>query len=175
VVTDKKENAKKVVNSLCSPKHSDCGPSSHLTLTMPPIATAETGMDAFVHTIECYVSMNATPEHFSQKPDSMDRSIPFHRLNKGTNLEARYFMFLAATMVEIAFASGGLGAAQLSVEAVEELLEPLHIPFHLRACKIPREGIPKLAEGEMKFQRLFVTNPRDVNEGDVRSLYEEAY
>jgi alcohol dehydrogenase class IV len=68
-----------------------------------------------------------------------------------------------------------LEAALLLVEAVEEFLEIFHSSFHLRDYKIPKEDIPKLVEGGMKFTRLFTVNPRDMNEGDVRSLYEEAY
>jgi alcohol dehydrogenase class IV len=234
VVTDKKENTKKVVNSLyVLPNIAIVDPL--LTLTMPPIVTAETGMDALVHAIECYVSMSATPfsDILAERPIQWIAQYLPIAWAKGTNLEARYFMSLAATTAGMAFASGGLGAvhalaypigtgyrlshgrsnsimfphvmrynlpgnpekyatiaalmgkeieglssleaALLSVEAVEELLETLHISFHLRDYKIPKEDIPKLVEGGMKFPRLFTINPRDMNEGDVRSLYEEAY
>ena len=234
VVTDKKENTKKVVNSLYAlPNIAIVDPL--LTLTMSPIVTAETGMDALVHAIECYVSMTATPfsDILAERPIQWIAQYLPIAWAKGTNLEARYFMSLAATTAGMAFASGGLGAvhalaypigtgyrishgrsnsimlphvmrynlpgnpekyatiaalmgkeieglssseaALLSVEAVEELLETLHISFHLRDYKIPKEDIPKLVEGGMKFSRLFTINPRDMNEGDVRSLYEEAY
>jgi 1,3-propanediol dehydrogenase len=82
---------------------------------------------------------------------------------------------IAALMGKEIEGLSSLEAALLSVEAVEELLETLQIPFHLRDYRIPKEDIPKLVEGGMKFPKLFITNPRDLNEGDVRSLYEEAY
>jgi alcohol dehydrogenase class IV len=66
-------------------------------------------------------------------------------------------------------------AALLSVEAVEKLLTTLQISFHLRDYGIPKGGIPKLVEGGMKFSRLFIPNPRDLKEEDVRNLYEAAY
>jgi alcohol dehydrogenase class IV len=234
VVTDEKDNTKKVANSLYA--LSDIAiVDPLLTLTMPPKVTADTGMDALVHLIESYVSMNATPfsDILAEKPIQwIARYLPM-AWAKGSNLEARYFLSLAATMGGMAFASGGLGAvhafaysigteyhlshgrsnavmlthvmrfnlsgkpdkyaaiaalmgkdieglsapeaAQLSVEAVEELLTTLQISFHLRDYGIPKEDITKLVEGGMKFTRLFVTNPRDLNEGDVRSLYEEAW
>jgi alcohol dehydrogenase class IV len=234
VITDEKDNTKKVVNSLYA--LSDIAiVDPLLTLTMPPRVTADTGMDALVHAIETYVSMNATPfsDILAEKPIQwIARYLPV-AWAKGSNLEARYFMSLAATMGGMAFASGGLGAVHalaypigtgyhmshgrsnavmlphvmrynlpgnpekyaaiaalmgkdidglsaleaglLSVEAVEELLTTLQIPFHLHDYGIPKEDIPKLVEGGMKFSRLFITNPRDLNEGDVRSLYEGAY
>jgi alcohol dehydrogenase class IV len=234
VITDEKENAKKVVYS--SYTLSDIAiVDPLLSLTLPPQVTAETGMDALVHLIEAYVSMNATP--FS---DMMaEKSIPWitrylpMAWAKGSNLEARYFMSLAGTMGGMAFASGGLGAvhalayaigteyhlphgrsnaimlphvmqynlsghadkyvaiaslmgkniqglstleaARWSVKAVEELLTTLQISFHLRDYGIPREGIPKLVEGGMKSSRLFIPNPRDLNEEDVRHVFEAAY
>ena len=234
VVTDEKDNTKKVVNSLYA--LSDMAiVDPLLTLTMPPKVTADTGMDALVHLIESYVSMNATPfsDILAEKPIQLiARYLPM-AWAKGSNLEARYFLSLAATMGGMAFASGGLGAvhalaysigteyhlshgrsnavmlthvmrfnlsgkpdkyaaiaalmgkdieglsapeaAQLSVEAVEELLTTLQISFHLRDYGISKEDITKLVEGGMKYSRLFITNPRDLNAGDVRSLYEEAY
>ncbi len=66
-------------------------------------------------------------------------------------------------------------AAELSVEAVEELLSTVKIPYHLRDYGITEKDIPRLVEGGMKFARLFTLNPRDLTEQDVRSVYEEAY
>ena len=234
VIKDEKENAKKVVNSFYA--LSDIAiVDPLLTLTMPPQVTAETGMDALVHLIETYVSLNATPfsDILAEKPIQwIARYLPV-AWAKGSNLEARYFMSLAATLGGMAFASGGLGAvhalaysigteyhlshgrsnaimlphgmrynlsgngekyaaiaafmgkniqglstleaALLSVEAVEKLLTTLQISFHLRDYGIPKGGIPKLVEGGMKFSRLFIPNPRDLKEEDVRNLYEAAY
>lgn len=234
VIKDEKENAKKVVSSFYA--LSDIAiVDPLLTLTMPPQVTAETGMDALVHLIETYVSLNATPfsDILAEKPIQwIARYLPV-AWAKGSNLEARYFMSLAATMGGMAFASGGLGvvhalaysigteyhlshgrsnaimlphgmrynlsgnaekyvaiaafmgkniqglstleAALLSVEAVEKLLTTLQISFHLRDYGIPKGGIPKLVEGGMKFSRLFIPNPRDLKEEDVRNLYEAAY
>jgi len=66
-------------------------------------------------------------------------------------------------------------AAELSVEAVEELLSTVNISHRLRDYGIPKEAIPKLVEGGMKFARLFILNPRDLNEQDVRAVFEAAY
>ena len=66
-------------------------------------------------------------------------------------------------------------AAELSVEAVEELLATVKISYRLRDYGVTEKDIPKLVEGGMKFARIFVLNPRDLSEKDVRSVYEEAY
>jgi len=68
-----------------------------------------------------------------------------------------------------------LEAALLAVEAVEELLTTLQIPFHLRDYGIRKEDLPKLVQGAMRFSRLFIPNPRDLKEEDVSSIYEGAY
>lgn len=234
VVTDEKDNTKKVVNSLFAlAEIAIVDPL--LTLTVPPKVTADTGIDAIVHSIETYVSMNATPFSDILAERSIEWITQYLPVAwaKGSNLEARYFMSLAATIAGMAFASGGLGAvhalaypvgtefhlshgrsnaillphvmrynltgnaskyaniailmgkdveglsdmeaAIVAVEAVEELLTTVEIPFHLHDYGIQKEDLPKFVEGGMKFSRLFVTNPRDLKEEDVLSIFEEAY
>jgi len=234
VLVNEKENVKTVINSLYT--LADVAiVDPLLTLTVPPKVTADTGMDALVHAIETFVAASATP--FSDI--LAERAIEWiaHYLPiafaKGSNLEARYYLSLGATVAGMAFASGGLGAvhalaypvgtefhlphgrsnalmlphvmrynlcgnpeqygliadlmgkdveglsameaAELSVEAVEELLSTVKISFRLRDYGVTEKDIPKLVEGGMKFARLFLLNPRDLNEQDVRSVYEEAY
>jgi alcohol dehydrogenase class IV len=234
VITDEAENTKKVVFSTYTLADVAIVDPT-LTLTMPPKVTADTGIDALVHAIETYVSMNATP--FSNI--LAERAIEWigeylpTAWAKGSNVTARYYMSLAALVAGMAFASGGLGAvhalayplgtdyhmphgrsnavmlphvmrfnlcgspenyskiaallgkeikgltsmesASLAAAAVEELLETIQVPFHLRDYGIPEEDLPKLVEGGMKQARLFVTNPRDLSEDDVRSVYQMAY
>ncbi len=66
-------------------------------------------------------------------------------------------------------------AAGKSVEAVKNLLGAVQIPFRLSQYGIPREHLPKLVEGGMKQARLFVPNPRDVTQEDLRGIYERAF
>lgn len=73
---------------------------------------------------------------------------------------------------------GGLSlleAAGRSVEAVKELLRSIRVSFQLGDYGIPRKDIPRLVQGAMKQARLFVPNPRDLAEDDVRCIYKEAY
>ncbi|MGQ9648130.1 MAG: iron-containing alcohol dehydrogenase [Thermodesulfobacteriota bacterium] len=234
VVTDEADNTKKVVNSIYA--LADVAlVDPLLTLSVPPKVTADTGVDALVHAIETYVSVNATPfsDILGEKAIRWIAQYLPTAWAKGSNLEARYFMSLASTVAGMAFASGGLGAvhalaypvgteyhlphgrsnaimlphimkynlsgnphkyadiaafmgkgveglfatrgALLAIEAVQELLETVQIPYRLRDYGISKKDFPKFVEGAMKFARLFVPNPRDLTEQDVLSIYEGAY
>jgi alcohol dehydrogenase len=234
VLIDEMQNTKTVINSLHAlAEVAIVDPL--LTLSVPPRVTADTGMDAMVHAIEAYVATTATPfsDIFAERAIQwIPRSLPM-AWAKGSNMEARYYLSLAATMAGTAFASGGLGAvhalaypvgtefhlshgrsnaillphvmryniagnperygavaslmerevdglsapeaAELAVEAVQDLLSQIGISYRFRDYGIPKEAIPRLVEGGMKHARLFVVNPRDLTEQDVRSVYEEAY
>ena len=234
VISDERENTKKVVaSSFLTGEVAILDPM--LTLSMPPDVTANTGMDALVHAIESYVSVNATP--FSEILAIEAINLIAHHLplaySKGSDVTARYNMLLAADIAGLAFGSGGLGAvhglsyvigseyhmshgrsnaimlphvmdfnktgnlqkfakiaeamgenverlspyeaAEKSVAAVKKLLNTVQIPFRLSQQGISRDDLPKLVEGGMKQARLFVPNPRDLTQEDVRSIYEKAF
>ncbi len=111
VVTDEAEKTKKVVYSnLNLADVAIVDPL--LTISMPSVVTADTGVDALVHAIETYVSVNATP--FSdilaiEAIRLIAEGLPV-AYAKGNNIEARYNMALAANLAGLAFTSGGLGA-----------------------------------------------------------------
>jgi alcohol dehydrogenase class IV len=206
-----------------------------LTLSMPPLVTANTGMDALVHAIESFVSATTTP--FAEILAIEAIRLIAHNLplaySKGSNLTARYNMLLAASLAGLAFASSRLGivhglayvidteyhlphgranaimlphvmefnktgnlakfgriaeamgepvkglspyeAADKSVQAVKNLLAALQVPYRLSQYGIPKEHLPKLIEGGMRQARLFVPNPRDVTQEDLRWIYERAF
>ena len=125
VLIDKRDNMKKVVFSNYSiPELALVDPM--LTISMPSKVTADTGMDALVHAIETYVSMNATPFSdllASRAIELISKYLPM-AFAKGENIEARYHMSLASLLAGMAFASGGLGA-------VHALAYPLGTEYHL--------------------------------------------
>ncbi len=234
VMTDERENVKKVVLSRFAVADAAVI-DPLLTVGMPPRVTADTGMDAFVHAAETYVSASATV--FSdicaeRAIERIARWLPA-ACAKGTNLEARSHMSTAATLAGLAFGSGGLGAVHAlayplgtehhmthgrtnaillphvmrfnlagaaarygrmaalmgrdvaglspmaaggqAVEAVQELLRAIGVSSRISEYGVPRGDLPKLVAGAMKQTRLFVPNPRDLSEEDVRGIYEEAY
>jgi alcohol dehydrogenase class IV len=234
VVADERDNIKKVISSsLAIPEVAILDPM--LTLSMPPDVTANTGMDALVHAIESYVSVNTTP--FAEILAIEAIRLIAHNLplaySKGSDVTARYNMLLSANLAGLAFGSGGLGAvhalsyvigseyhmshgrsnaimlphvmdfnksgnlqkfariaeamgenveglsmyeaAEKSVEAVKKLLNMVQIPFRLSQHGIAIDDLPRLVAGGMKQARLFVPNPRDLTEEDVRTIYEKAF
>ena len=110
VVTDEAENTKKVVYTnfnLADVAIVD----PLLSVSMPPVVTADTGIDALVHAIESYVSVKATP--FSdilaiEAIRLIAENLPI-TYAKASNLEARYNMALAASLAGLAFTSSGVG------------------------------------------------------------------
>ncbi len=65
-------------------------------------------------------------------------------------------------------------AAKKSVDAVKDLLKKVGISYKLEDYGIKKEDLSGLVEGGMKQARLFVPNPRDLNENDVREIYADA-
>lgn len=234
VVTDERENVKSVAFSRFAVADTAIV-DPLLTMGMPPHVTADTGMDALVHAVETYVSLNATvfSEWYAEKAiELIARWLPV-ACAKASHLQARHYMALAATLAGLAFGSGGLGAvhalayplgtefhmthgrtnaimlphvmrfnlvgsaqkyariaawmgqdvgglapleaAGRSVEAVKALLRSIRVSFQIGDYGVPRKDIPKLIAGALKQARLFVPNPRDLAEDDVRGIYEEAY
>jgi alcohol dehydrogenase class IV len=234
VLTDEEQNTKNVVftpYALANAAIVD----PLLSLSMPPTVTADTGMDAMVHAIETYVSMNATEfsDIFAERAIQLIADFLPVAWAKGSNTQARYNMSLAATLAGLAFGSGGLGAvhalayplgteyhmthgrtnaimlphvmrynlpgsperyarvaelmgrdiegyslseaADLAVEAIQELLDTIQVSCQIRDYGVPEADLPILAAGAMKQARLFVPNPRDLNEEDVASIYRQAY
>ncbi len=125
VITDEEENTKKsLYSSILLPDVAILDPS--VTVSMPPAITAATGFDALVHSIESYVSVNATPYTRMMAYRAIEliaTSLPVAH-GKGTEIRARYDMLLAANLAGMAFTSGGLGACH-------GLAYPLGTEFHL--------------------------------------------
>jgi alcohol dehydrogenase class IV len=125
VLTDEDQNTKNVVftpYALANAAIID----PLLSLSMPAVVTADTGMDAMVHAIETYVSMNATEfsDVFAERAIQLIADNLPIAWAKGSNTQARYNMSLAATMAGLAFGSGGLGA-------VHALAYPLGTEYHM--------------------------------------------
>jgi alcohol dehydrogenase class IV len=140
VVTDKRDNMKKVVYSNYA--ISDLAiVDPMLTLSMPGKVTADTGMDALVHAIETYVSVNATPFSdllASKAIELIAKYLPM-AFAKSENIEARYHMSLASLLAGLAFASGGLGA-------VHALAYPLGTEYHLSHGRTNAVMLPHVME-----------------------------
>jgi alcohol dehydrogenase class IV len=82
-----------------------------LTLSLPPVLTAATGMDALTHAIEAYVSTGAQPvsDALAIGAIKMIAGNLRQAVQHGDDLEARSNMLLASTMAGIAFSNTLLG------------------------------------------------------------------
>lgn len=127
-----------------------------LTVNLPKHITANTGMDALCHAIECYISKKANPfsDTFALKAITLiSRSIrtAYH---EGHNLAAREDMLLGALF-------GGISIATSSTTAVHALSYPLggkyHIPHGLsNAILLPDVMKFNLDACEEKFKNIAV-------------------
>jgi alcohol dehydrogenase class IV len=91
------------------PKRAICDPE--LTLGLPPMLTAATGMDALTHCIECFISPLDNPPAGAIARDGAIRAVRHlpRAVRDGSDREARWEMLMASMMGAMAFQKG-LGA-----------------------------------------------------------------
>lgn len=97
-----------------------------LTIGLPPHITAATGMDAFIHAIEAYTSINANDitDLICEKAIELIFNNIRTAYAKGDNLIARAAMMEGAFLAGIAFANAG-------VTAVHAFAYPIGAEFHI--------------------------------------------
>lgn len=133
VLTDRKKIIKKSIRSpLMIAKVALVDPE--LTFSLSPQITAYTGMDAFTHALESYVTRTSNPVTNSLALQAIE--IIFHNLpqavQNGQNIEARERMALGSLLSAMAFSNSGLGA-------VHGLAHPIGARFgvpHGLACAV---------------------------------------
>jgi alcohol dehydrogenase class IV len=125
ILTDQAENLKKgVVSDFLFPETAILDPE--LTVSLPPGATAASGMDALIHAVEAYTSVNATPmtDHLAVRAIELVVANIRSAWANGTNLEARMNMLEGSLLAGQAFANAG-------VTAVHAFAYPLGGEFHV--------------------------------------------
>ena len=97
VLTDKEENLKKVVSSFAIMSQVAIV-DPMLTVTMPPKVTASTGIDAFIHAVESYIAINASPltDPLAWEATRLIAENLGPAVANGQNLSARYNMALGS-------------------------------------------------------------------------------
>ncbi len=125
ILTDQAENLKKgVVSDFLFPETAILDPE--LTISLPPGATAASGMDALIHAVEAYTSVNATPmtDHLAERAIELVAANIRSAWANGSNLEARMNMLEGSLLAGQAFANAG-------VTAVHAFAYPLGGEFHV--------------------------------------------
>ncbi|MGL4440859.1 MAG: iron-containing alcohol dehydrogenase [Bosea sp. (in: a-proteobacteria)] len=111
-----------IVGAAMMPKRAICDPE--LTLGLPPMLTAATGMDALTHCIECYISPVENPPAGAIALDGAIRAVNFlpRAVRNGQDREARHEMLMASMMGAMAFQKG-LGAVHAMSHALGGIRE----------------------------------------------------
>jgi len=125
ILSDEDEKLKKgVVSPYLFPKVALLDPL--LTLGLPPSVTAATGMDALIHAIEAFTSVNANDmtDMFAVRAIEMISDNLRTAYAHGENLDARSAMLEASLLAGIAFANAG-------VTAVHAFAYPIGAEFHI--------------------------------------------
>ena len=125
VFTDTDANLKRVVsaqNILADVAIVD----PNMTKSMPPAVTAATGIDAFIHAVESYVAVNASPftDNIALEATRLIAENLAPAFAKGDDMTARYNMALGSLMAGISLNNAGVGA-------VHALAYPVGAEYHL--------------------------------------------
>ncbi len=125
ILSDENEKLKKgVVSPHLFPKTALLDPL--LTLGLPPAITAATGMDALIHAIESYTSVNATgiTDMLAARAIELIAENLRTAYAHGGNIHARSAMLEGSLLAGIAFANAG-------VTAVHAFAYPIGAQFHI--------------------------------------------
>jgi alcohol dehydrogenase class IV len=126
VVTNEKTHTKKIIfHPKMLPVQVICDPE--LTVGMPPVITAGTGMDAFSHALEAYCAPGYHPmaEGIAAEGVRLVKENLLAAYRDGTNIEARAHMMAAAAAGATAFQKG-LGAIHALSHPVGALYNTHH-------------------------------------------------
>lgn len=150
-----------------------------MTISLPKHITANTGIDALCHAIECYISKKSNPfsDMFALKAINLISKSIRTAYNDGSKLQAREDMLLGAYL-------GGACIATSSTTAVHALSYPLggkyHIPhglsnaillpdvmkFNLDVCEEKFSNVAKAMELDVAH-----CSPREAAEKMIENLY----
>jgi alcohol dehydrogenase class IV len=126
VVTDQTTHTKKIIfHPLMMPKIAICDPE--LTVGMPPVITAGTGMDAFAHCLEAYCGPIYHPlaDGIAAEGIRLVKESLAIAVKDGKNIEARAHMMSAATMGATSFQKA-LGAIHALSHPIGSLYDTHH-------------------------------------------------
>lgn len=125
ILSDEEEQLKKgIVSTKIIPDFAILDPE--LTIGLPPHVTAATGMDALVHALEAYISVNANSytDTLAVKAIDLISNNIREAYENGKNLDARENMLIGSLFAGMAFANAG-------VAAVHAFAYPLGGMFHV--------------------------------------------
>ncbi|MEO1245699.1 MAG: iron-containing alcohol dehydrogenase [Pseudomonadota bacterium] len=131
----------------------------------------------------CLGPVNTGAVHALAYPLGTEFHIP-HGLSNALLLPYVMDFNLPAATREYAEVANAIGApvadttletARNGIQAVRQLIADCEIPARLSDVSIPRDAIPRMAEGAIQVQRLLKNNPREVTLDDAVAIYTAAY
>lgn len=135
------------------PRVAVCDPD--LTLGLPPMLTAATGMDALTHCIETFLSPRVNPPADAIALDGAGRAVRWieRAVADGSDREARWHMMMASLQGGLTFQKG-LGAVHAMSHPLGGLREPVLHHGTLNAVILP--AVLRFNEGHVgdKYDRL---------------------
>jgi alcohol dehydrogenase class IV len=146
-----------VIGPAMMPRRAICDPE--LTLGLPPMLTAATGMDALTHCIECYISPIENPPAGAIAYDGAIRAVKNlpRAVRNGQDRQARYEMMMASMMGAMAFQKG-LGAVHAMSHALGGLKQAHLHHGTLNAVLLPavlRFNAPAVGDRYERLGRAF--------------------
>ena len=99
-----------IVSSKLIPDYVILDPS--LTVKLPPAITANTGMDALIHAMECYISLKANPfsDTFALRAIKLISGSIRRAYNSGEDMDARHDMLIGSFYGGVCMAASGTAA-----------------------------------------------------------------
>ncbi|MBI4287916.1 MAG: iron-containing alcohol dehydrogenase [Chloroflexi bacterium] len=141
--------------------------------TMPPSITADTGLDALVHALECYITNR--PSDFVDALaikafQTIYRWLP-KSVHNGQDKEARERVHTAATMAGIAISNGTLG---LIHDMAHQLGSAFHIA-HGRSCSLMLDAgllfyLDRAGERFIEAAEIIGLRPKDARDAAAKLL-----
>lgn len=127
VITDPARKFKfNVGGPLLAPHIAIVDPELHLS--MPPQVTAGTGMDALCHAIECYTCHFAQPHTDAAALLAIEHCGNYLRraVGNGQDIEARYYMAIAAHLAGISYGTESAGAVHALTQTLGGIKPEIH-------------------------------------------------
>lgn len=141
-----------------------------LTLSVPPMVTAMTGMDALTHAVEAYTSLQANPmsDALAMKAIKLIVTHLPRAVEQGADLEARSQMMIAANMAGIAFDHAMVGVVHAMAHATggiahvaHGLANSIYLPFGMEY------NLPTSAGRYARIAKRFGIDTSKLNEGQA--------
>lgn len=182
VVTDKVRNAKiPLSDPLMIPDVAIL--DEHLTKSVPPGVTADTGMDVLTHAIEAFVSKksNICTDMYAERAIKLVFSDLLRAYRFGQDLEARKNMHLASCKAGIAFTNATLGINHSLAHAVGASFHLPHgksnailLPYVIGFNASGKDGVFEQSSTSMKYAEIakFIGLPCGSTEEGVQALIE---